>query len=78
MQVIGWELKYCERCGSLRLRRADSAETYCRPCGRALFSLPLGEALRSKRPIHRPRAAEPGPPVLHPAGRLELAHRRAL
>jgi hypothetical protein len=72
MHAIRYELKYCERCGSLRLRRADSAETYCQPCGRALFNLPLGEALRLKIPMRRSRAAKPGLPVLHPACQLEL------
>ncbi len=26
------ELKYCERCGALWLRRAESQESYCRLC----------------------------------------------
>ena len=76
MQAISCELKYCERCGSLRLRRTDSADTYCQPCGRALFNLPLGEALRSKIPIRRSRAAQPELPVLQPATQLELAYGR--
>jgi hypothetical protein len=33
-----YELKYCERCGSLRLRRSQSAENYCEPCGRMLLN----------------------------------------
>ena len=42
MQLSTYELKYCERCGSLRLRPAASAETYCEPCGQMLanYSLP--------------------------------------
>ena len=32
MQDVTYELKYCERCGSLGLRRSQSGETYCRPC----------------------------------------------
>jgi len=39
MQSITYELKYCERCGSLGLRRADSANIYCKPCGQALENL---------------------------------------
>jgi len=37
MSTTTYQLKYCERCGSLRLRAADSSETYCRPCEQALF-----------------------------------------
>ena len=43
MPSITYQLKYCERCGSLRLRAADSAETYCRPCERLLFNWTLPE-----------------------------------
>ena len=32
MEIIRYELKYCERCGTLKLRRIDSASTYCRRC----------------------------------------------
>jgi hypothetical protein len=41
MQLATYELKYCERCGSLRVRRAASAETYCEPCGRILVDYSL-------------------------------------
>ncbi len=41
MQLATYELKYCERCGSLRLRRAASAEAYCEPCGRILVNYSL-------------------------------------
>jgi hypothetical protein len=42
MQLSTYELKYCERCGSLRLRPAASAQTYCEPCEQMLanYSLP--------------------------------------
>jgi len=29
---VGLELKYCERCGGLWLRRRGSARVYCRGC----------------------------------------------
>lgn len=29
------ELKYCERCGSIWLRRSGSERTQCTPCARA-------------------------------------------
>ncbi len=40
MQAITYQLKYCERCGALRLRRADSRDTYCRDCEQLLFNMP--------------------------------------
>ena len=43
MPSIAYQLKYCERCGSLRLRPADSAENYCQPCEQALFNWSLPE-----------------------------------
>jgi hypothetical protein len=32
MENISYELKYCERCGTLKLRPIDSGGTYCRHC----------------------------------------------
>ncbi len=46
MECITYELKYCERCGALRLRRSQSSESYCGDC----------EKLR----INHPSAAENG------------------
>lgn len=50
MKRTTYELKYCERCGALGLRRSDSVETYCEPCGQILinYSYP-SEALRRLR-----------------------------
>ena len=46
MQAIKYELKYCERCGSLRLRPTDSGETYCGPCAQVLGKFShVGKAL---------------------------------
>ena len=54
MPSITYQLKYCERCGSLRLRPANSAENYCQPCEQALFHRALPEEtvrwLRQARP----------------------------
>jgi hypothetical protein len=49
MQDVTYELKYCERCGSLGLRRSQSGETYCKPCGEILtsYSLPGDRSRRS-------------------------------
>jgi hypothetical protein len=35
-QVVHLELKYCERCGSLWLREADSRGIYCERCEAAV------------------------------------------
>lgn len=32
----GMELKYCERCGTLGLRRDDSNQVYCSQCAREM------------------------------------------
>ena len=32
MENIKYELKYCERCGTLKLRQVASASTYCHRC----------------------------------------------
>ncbi|MBZ5706628.1 MAG: zf-TFIIB domain-containing protein [Acidobacteriia bacterium] len=32
IEVIELELKYCERCGGLWLRRRGTEEVYCPPC----------------------------------------------
>ena len=44
MEATRFELKYCEMCGALGLRRSQSCESYCEPCGRMLTdrSLPRG------------------------------------
>jgi hypothetical protein len=34
------ELKYCERCGALRLRPAGGEEIYCVACARQMAELP--------------------------------------
>lgn len=55
MQLSTYELKYCERCGSLRLRPAASAQTYCQPCGQMLanYSL-LNHAERATLLLYKP------------------------
>ncbi len=50
MERITYELKYCERCGSLCTRRADSSDTYCDACTQTLANpcLPGAAAGRSR------------------------------
>ena len=77
MQAITYELKYCERCGSLRLRRADSAHTYCQACEAVLFNLLLpGGALQSRVLLRKSRTLKDEPPILQATAQLELAYGR--
>jgi ribosomal protein L37AE/L43A len=79
MQLATYELKYCERCGSLRLRRAESAETYCEPCGQMLANFSLtNHAERASLLLRKPRAKSAVAPVMNheaqaplPFGRLQ-------
>ena len=38
--LVGLELKYCEQCGGLWLRRQGSRECYCAACARFLEEMP--------------------------------------
>ena len=38
--AVGLELKYCEQCGGLWLRRQGSQECYCAACARFLEEIP--------------------------------------
>jgi hypothetical protein len=55
MEAIKYELKYCERCGTLKLRAATSGATYCRACerllGRFKFHGVGGANCRTARPV---------------------------
>jgi hypothetical protein len=42
MEIIKYELKYCERCGTLKLRAVASAANYCRCCERLLARFTFG------------------------------------
>ncbi len=59
MKPTSYELKYCERCGCLSLRRSHSAETYCDPCGRILTSYSLPGRAIHKLLLRKPKAAPP-------------------
>jgi len=67
MQSTTYELKYCERCGSLGLRRAQSADNYCAPCGQILvaYSSPRNVVLRPH--IRKPKTPLYLPLQLHSA-----------
>ena len=59
MERITYELKYCERCGSLCTRRSDSSDTYCDACTQMLTQvcLPGGIGRRSRHRRDRERIA---------------------
>ena len=45
-ELVAVELKYCERCGELWLRRVGEEEVYCAPCIPKLMELPAVCKLR--------------------------------
>ena len=53
--IIQLELKYCERCGGLRLRPKDSPVHYCVPCRRLLDEMAPARYHRGRRNSPRPR-----------------------
>lgn len=61
MERITYELKYCERCGSLCTRRSDSSDTYCDACTQMLthICLPSGAERRPRHRRHRELAPVP-------------------
>jgi len=50
METIKYELKYCERCGTLKLRRVASDNMYCSRCEGLLarYGLAGGKVKRSR------------------------------
>ncbi len=56
--MIRLELKYCEGCGGLLLRRANEAVVYCTLCAKALSELPAvrrekKRSSKAKAPVGR-------------------------
>ncbi len=77
MAAITYELKYCERCGSLGLRRLQSGEAYCGRCEQILikYSVPGGavgrsSSRRSKTQTPTPLPMEVEAQLAIPFGRL--------
>jgi len=58
METTSYELKYCERCGTLKLRRVASESTYCRGCESLLtrFTFPRGTGDTNSTALPAPRA----------------------
>ena len=64
METIRYELKYCERCGTLKLRQVASETTYCRRCESLLARFTFSRA--TGKTNSTALAARPTPPM--PAG----------
>jgi hypothetical protein len=64
MEQGTYELKYCERCGSLGTRRADSSDTYCESCAQILTQVFLPASAGCRPRLSRTRASKPVPPRL--------------
>lgn len=60
MEIIKYELKYCERCGTLKLRPVSSETTYCRGCERLLtrFTFPRGARAAHSSELRSPPELE--------------------
>ncbi len=56
MEIISYELKYCERCGTLKLRLVDSGSTYCRHCEGVLARYTFSRGPRDTNPAALPPA----------------------
>ncbi len=74
-EVIQLELKYCERCGGLKLRVRNSPAHYCLPCQRLIDEMAPDRHLRGRRNSPRPRMYAPHlglvPPAAGGNGRLQ-------
>ncbi len=59
LKIWRLELKYCERCGALWLRRAGGEESYCKSCFVEMEQLPrVKSARKNRRAGHRYRSKQ--------------------
>jgi hypothetical protein len=58
MNTIKYELKYCERCGTLKLRPVASATTYCLLCERLLARFHFGKRVAAEIAAGLPTPAD--------------------
>ena len=56
MESTTYELKYCERCGTLKLRQVESVSTYCRSCEGLLARFSFARDDGAKSDTVAPRA----------------------
>jgi hypothetical protein len=47
-EVIQLELKYCERCGGLWLRRQGTGQIYCPACSAEVPEFPIGRRFQTR------------------------------
>lgn len=61
LNVIQLELKYCERCGGLWVRRMEGEEVYCPPCAIAMMDMACPSKRKSspRLPVNH-KVEEPG------------------
>lgn len=67
METISYELKYCERCGTLKLRPVTSVSTYCRRCEGLLARFTL-----TRGPGDANAAVETTPSAVRMAARIPV------
>jgi hypothetical protein len=60
---VKFELKYCEMCGGLGIRRPQSSETYCERCARMLTSRSLPEGWSRRAPARAKPKTGPALPL---------------
>lgn len=48
LEIIALELKYCERCGGLWMRRQGSEEVYCASCVLQMLEISFPQRQRTK------------------------------
>ena len=58
MKSTKYELKYCEGCGTLKLRPVTSEKTYCMRCEWLLSRYSLSKRARGGAAVSLPSAAE--------------------
>jgi len=58
MKNVKYELKYCERCGTLKLRSVSSANNYCLLCERMLARIRFPRGAAAVSVVELPSASE--------------------
>ena len=69
--IIQLELKYCERCGGLWIRRLESADVYCASCALAMMDMACSRKRKSapRLPVNRKRDKSAAPNLMLISGR---------
>ncbi len=76
-RMVRMELKYCERCGGLLLRRSGEAVVYCGPCDDKLRELPTAQGPQADSAEHlNPPLAVRIPPQSETFHTAQAAERR--